>query len=101
MSKKIEKLKERLAAQKHIFVCGGKSCRKRQGRVLRKALKRELKTRNEKKIARVIQCSCLGLCSDGANVVVHPGGTCMVNLTLGDVPRLVDFLEGKGPPPGI
>lgn len=84
--------------KKHILVCGDlDSCGMHDGEAVRDALKAELKKRGVRKYYRDGQCSCLGLCADGVNAVIWPEGTYLSNLTEDDVPRLVDYLEGKGP----
>jgi NADH:ubiquinone oxidoreductase subunit E len=76
---KEKKLLKHFATQKHVFVCCGKSCGRKAGKAMRKEIKSELKARGHKKIVRVIQCTCLGLCGDGVNVVVFPAGHCLLN----------------------
>jgi len=80
---------------KHVLVCGGESCGPQGGRAVREALKTELKTRNLRQTIRDGECTCLGLCRDGVNAVIWPEGTYLAGLTPADVPRLVDYLEGK------
>jgi NADH:ubiquinone oxidoreductase subunit E len=83
--------------QKHILVCNGKSCGPQGGDAVRDALKEELRARNVRQLYRDGQCSCLGLCREGVNAVIWPEGTYLAGLTVSDIPRLVDYLEGKGP----
>jgi NADH:ubiquinone oxidoreductase subunit E len=83
--------------QKHILVCSGESCGPQGGEAVRDALKQELRARGLRKLYRDGQCSCMGLCRDGVNAVIWPEGTYLAGLTADDVPRLVDYLEGKGP----
>src|SRR5258708_154076 len=83
--------------QKHVLVCSGESCGPQGGEAVRDALKQELRTRGLRKLYRDGQCSCIGLCRDGVNAVIWPEGTYLAGLTAADVPRLVDYLDGKGP----
>ena len=82
---------------KHVLVCNGKSCGPQGGDEVRDALKEELRERGLRKIYRDGTCSCMGLCRDGVNAVIWPEGTYLAGLTKKDIPRLVDYLEGKGP----
>src|SRR6266436_935345 len=84
---------------KHILVCAGDSCGPQGGEAVRAALKAELRARNVRELYRDGECSCLGLCREGVNAVVWPDGRYFSGVTVADVPRLVDFVEGKGPAP--
>ena len=83
---------------KHVLVCNGKSCGPQGGDAVRDAQKEELRERELRKLYRDGTCSCMGLCRDGVNAVIWPEGTYLAGLTKKDIPRLVDYLEGKGPP---
>jgi NADH:ubiquinone oxidoreductase subunit E len=83
--------------QKHVLVCSGDSCGPQGGQAVREALKAELKLRGLRNSIRDGQCTCLGLCRTGVNGVIWPEGTYLSGLTVADVPRLVDYLEGKSP----
>jgi (2Fe-2S) ferredoxin len=83
--------------QKHILICIGESCGPQNGQAVRDALKKELKARDLRKLYRDGECSCLGLCRQGVNGVIWPEGVYLAGLTIEDVPRLVDYLDGKGP----
>jgi len=52
---------------------------------MRKSLKHELKAAGYSKNVRVMQCTCLGLCGDGVNAVVHPGTRVLIDTTLHEV----------------
>jgi NADH:ubiquinone oxidoreductase subunit E len=82
--------------QKHILVCNGESCGPQGGEAVRDALKKELRARDVRKLYRDGQCSCMGLCRDGVNAVIWPEGTYLAGLQVGDIPRLIDYLQGKG-----
>lgn len=82
---------------KHILVCAGDSCGPQGGREVREALKKELRARNVRQLYRDGECTCMGLCREGVNAVIWPEGTYLAGLTVADIPRLVDYLEGKGP----
>ena len=83
--------------QKHILICGGESCGPQNGEAVREALKKELRKRGIRKLYRDGLCSCLGLCREGVNAVIWPEGTYLAGLKEADIPRLVDYIEGKAP----
>ncbi|HYG76189.1 MAG TPA: (2Fe-2S) ferredoxin domain-containing protein [Planctomycetota bacterium] len=82
---------------KHILICAGESCAPQGGEKVREELKKELRARGIRQLYRDGQCTCLGLCRDGVNAVIWPEGTYLAGLTEQDIPRLVDYIEGKGP----
>lgn len=81
---------------RHLFVCtntvasGKPACGRRGGDAIMAAVQRELLARGG--LARVTACGCLGPCFDGPNAVVYPDGTWYGELTVDDVPGLVDHL---------
>ena len=83
--------------KKHVLICAGESCGPQGGAEVHAALKTELRARNLRASLRDGQCTCLGLCRTGVNGVIWPEGTYLSGLTVADVPRLVDYLEDKGP----
>jgi NADH:ubiquinone oxidoreductase subunit E len=84
--------------QKHVLVCTGESCGPQGGAEVRTALKQTLRERGLRKLYRDGECTCMGLCRHGVNAVIWPEGTYLAGLTTADVPRLVDYLAGNGPP---
>jgi len=82
---------------KHILVCNGDSCAPQGSVAIRDALKKELRARDIRQLYRDGECTCLGLCRSGVNAVIWPEGTYLAGVTLADVPRLVDYIEGRGP----
>jgi (2Fe-2S) ferredoxin len=82
----------------HVFVCGGGDCKKRGSKDVRKALKNELRARGMFGDVRVDCVDCFGLCKDGPNAVVYPGGTWYLGIGEEDVPEVVErHLEGGEP----
>lgn len=81
--------------KKHVLVCAGDSCGPQGGKEVREALKAELRARGVRQLYRDGECTCLGLCREGVNAVIWPEGTYLAGLTVADVPKLVDYLEGK------
>lgn len=84
--------------EKHVLICTDpSSCGPQGAEQIRDKLKAELKARNIRLRIRDGACSCMGLCLNGVNAVIWPEGTWLSNLSEADIPRLVDYLEGKGP----
>ena len=82
--------------KKHVLICIGDSCGAKKGAKIRGALKDELRERDIRQFYRDGECTCIGLCRDGVNAVIWPEGTYLADIKASDVPRLVDYLEGKG-----
>ena len=82
--------------ENHFLICTDESSCAGYGAMdIKLALKDELKARGLRLRNRDGGCSCMGLCLKGVNAVVWPQGKWLAGLTLADVPRLADYLEGK------
>jgi NADH:ubiquinone oxidoreductase subunit E len=92
-------MSERPYLLKHVLVCSGESCGPQGGAGVRAALKAELRRRNLRHLYRDGECTCMGLCGQGVNAVIWPEGKYLAGLTEADIPRLVDYLEGKAAAP--
>lgn len=71
--------------EKLFLICTGERCNdsKRgddRGEVIRAELKDVNKKRGRKATVRICAVSCLDLCDDGPNMVVHPEGTLFQHL---------------------
>jgi (2Fe-2S) ferredoxin len=83
----------------HVFVCvnsrGGerKSCGDGDNPGLKAILKDEIKNRGWKGLARVSDSGCLGLCESGPNIMIYPQGIWFAEVTLDDVPEILQTLE--------
>ena len=84
----------------HLFVCvksrsdGRKSCGNDAAPELRSLLKSEIKKRGWKKIARVCESSCLGVCDAGPNIMIYPQRIWFSEVTLDDIPEILQTVEG-------
>lgn len=84
----------------HIFVCvksrdnGRKSCGDDGSSELRSILKDGIKTRGWKKVARVCESSCLGVCEAGPNIMIYPQGVWFSGVTKDDLPEILQAVEG-------
>lgn len=78
--------------EKHVFVCTtGKICPTQGSQEIRDTLKAQVK--QEGLAIRVNNCGCLGQCGRGPNVVVYPEGTWYEDVSLQDVPEIVESLK--------
>ena len=82
----------------HIFVCTNcrnderKSC-DNDGIRIAKALKKEVKDRGWKGLARVSKSGCLGVCDDGPNVMIYPQSLWFKNVTRDDVDSILSSIK--------
>lgn len=84
--------------QRHVFVCINerpadhpKGCCKAKGGVeVRDKLKSELTARGISRIVRANNAGCLDQCEYGVSVVVYPEQVWYGNVTVDDIPELVD-----------
>jgi (2Fe-2S) ferredoxin len=82
--------------QRHVFVCvnersrGKECCKASGGADVRDRLKAELSSRGLSKIVRANNAGCLDQCRHGTVVVVYPEQVWYGNVTVKDIPELVD-----------
>lgn len=84
--------------QRHVFVCTNerapgnpKGCCKSKGaEEVRDELKKRLAERGLKKVVRANAAGCLDQCEHGVTVVVYPEQVWYGNVTVADVPELID-----------
>lgn len=81
----------------HVLLCRGKDCKRRGSGEVRKTLKDELRAAALNRDVRVDAVDCLGLCKQGPNAIVYPGGTWYLGLDERDVPEIVSqhLKDGK------
>ena len=83
----------------HVFVCtndrGGKrrSCADGDSLRIRADLKKKVSKRGGTKSVRVSQSGCLGLCSDGPNVIIYPQKIWFSEVSTEDVEQIVSKVE--------
>ena len=84
--------------QRHVFVCINerspdhpkRCCKARGGAEVRDQLKAELASRGISKIVRANNAGCLDQCEHGVCVVVYPEQVWYGNVTVDDIPELVE-----------
>ncbi|MBM4152889.1 MAG: (2Fe-2S) ferredoxin domain-containing protein [Kiritimatiellaceae bacterium] len=82
----------------HIFVCSNireneplnPGCGTKGGGTLKSLLKTAVKDRGWKGRVRVSSSGCLGLCTQGPNVIIYPQGIHFSAVTEADVPAILD-----------
>jgi len=82
----------------HVLICKGGDCKKRGSKVVRGALKDELRAEGIHREVRVDSVDCLGLCKHGPNLVVYPPGTWYLGVVEQDVPEVVQRHLKNGEP---
>lgn len=83
--------------ERHVFVCTNEraedhprgSCKRRGGVEVRDALKKQLTTIGLSKRIRANNAGCLDQCEHGVSVVVYPEQVWYANVTVEDLPELV------------
>jgi (2Fe-2S) ferredoxin len=94
-----------IAYKCHVLVCVNdregerKSCADNKSKDIRLKIKETVKEMGwPKKDVRVSQTLCLGLCEAGPNVMIYPQNILFSNVTMEDVPLIVEkvgeILEG-------
>lgn len=81
----------------HVLVCGGTPCVLGGCRIIKEKLVEEIHRRGLHEEIRVLETGCLGPCNQGPVMVVYPEGTIYANLTLDDIPEIVEqhLLKGR------
>jgi len=84
----------------HIFVCVNdrhgqrKSCADGHNPAIRKKLKDEVARRGWRPQVRVSHCGCMGLCSDGPNVILYPQKIWFSDVSNDDVDSILSAVDG-------
>ncbi len=81
----------------NLMVCGGTSCVSHHSFELKEVLEKELSRQHLQEEIKVVTTGCLGLCEACPLIVVKPEDVFYANLTLEDIPHLVEehFLKGR------
>jgi (2Fe-2S) ferredoxin len=83
----------------HLFVCindrkgARKSCADGNSTEVRRRLKQAVADNGWKPRVRVSQCGCMGLCTDGPNVILYPQGTWFSGVSESDVETILAAVE--------
>ena len=81
----------------HVLICGGTGCTSSGSVKIREALTAEVAAKGLADEVKVIGTGCFGLCALGPIMIVYPEGTFYSNVTVDDVPEIVEehFLKGR------
>ncbi|MBE9536339.1 MAG: (2Fe-2S) ferredoxin domain-containing protein [Proteobacteria bacterium] len=83
----------------HIFVCtnchddGEKSCSHGNSKKIREILKEEVRLRGWKGRVRVSETGCMGLCTAGPNVLIHPQNIWFSNVGEYDIEDILNHAK--------
>ncbi len=73
-----------------IFVCGGAGCVSSDCATVNKTLKKAIKKNKLEDKVKVITTGCMGMCAQGPEILVYPGGTFYVQM---DAQKTYDIIE--------
>jgi len=81
----------------HILVCNGTPCILKGSRAVQAALVEELRKKGLENEIKVVETGCLGISELGPILVVYPEGTTYCQVTVDDVPAIVEehLLKGR------
>ena len=83
----------------HVFVCTNdrrgerKSCADGNSQNTRTVLKQEVNQRGWRGNVRISQCGCMGLCTEGPNVILYPQRIWFAGVTQEDIPDIIAAIE--------
>ncbi len=91
-----EKIKEK-SYRLHLMICAGTGCVSNHSFEVKGALEKEIKKQGLENEVLVVTTGCNGFCERGPLLVVQPGNIFYQQLTVKDVPHLVEehFLKGR------
>jgi NADP-reducing hydrogenase subunit HndC len=81
----------------HLMVCAGTACVSNRSFEIKDALEKEIKKQGLENEVLVVTTGCNGFCERGPLLVVQPGNIFYQQLTVKDIPHLVEehFLKGR------
>ena len=81
----------------NLMVCAGTGCVANHSFEIKKALEDEVKKRGLENEVQVVATGCNGFCAEGPLMVVQPEGIFYAQVTIKDIPHLVEehFLKGR------
>ncbi len=80
-----------------VLVCSGAACVSSHSAEVKAALAHEVDARGLSDEIRLVETGCMGPCELGPVLLIYPGGTFYVRVTLDDVAEIVEehFLKGR------
>lgn len=81
----------------HVLVCSGTPCGLKGSRAIQQAMVDEIKARGLENEIKVVETGCLGISERGPVMVVYPEGVTYCEVTMADVPTIVEehLLKGR------
>jgi len=81
----------------HVLICGGTGCTSSGSMKISEALTAEIAAKGLEEEVKVVVTGCFGLCALGPIMIVYPEGTFYSQVTVDDVPEIVEehFLKGR------
>ena len=81
----------------HVLICGGTGCTSSGSMKISDALTAEIAAKGLEEEVKVVVTGCFGLCALGPIMIVYPEGTFYSQVTVDDVPEIVEehFLKGR------
>ncbi len=83
----------------HVFVCTNDrkgqraSCADGDSTVIRETLKQKIKDKGLRESVRISKCGCMGLCSNGPNVIIYPQKIWFSQASPQDIERILEEIE--------
>jgi NADH:ubiquinone oxidoreductase subunit F (NADH-binding)/(2Fe-2S) ferredoxin len=92
-----DKDKDKTSYRVHLMVCAGTACVSNKSFEIKEALEKEIKKQGLENEVLVVTTGCNGFCERGPLLVVQPGNIFYQQLTLKDIPHLVEehFFKGR------
>ena len=81
----------------HVLVCGGTGCTSSNSTAIIEALEAQIAEKGLSEEIKVIRTGCFGLCALGPIMIVYPEGSFYSQVTVDDVPEIVEehLLKGR------
>jgi NADH:ubiquinone oxidoreductase, NADH-binding (51 kD) subunit len=80
----------------HVLICGGTGCHSNHSDKIKAKFESEIKAKGLENDVQVVMTGCFGLCAVGPVVIVYPEGAFYSEMTVEDVPEIVEEHLIKG-----
>ena len=81
----------------HVMICGGTGCTASGSKTLQTTLQKALEEKGLQDEIRIVETGCFGLCALGPIMIIYPEGVFYSNVTVDDIPEIVEehLLKGR------
>ena len=81
----------------HVMICGGTGCTASGSKNVQDAMQKALEEKGLQDEIRIVETGCFGLCALGPIMIIYPEGVFYSNVTVDDVPEIVEehLLKGR------